>query len=107
MLTILKIKQCFRLQFSNILQNVRQLKDPNEMVSVILLAITPDMEAVYNPINDAALMAQIGATRSSRVFTDKTIVGSIYELKNAATGTTYKLWWWCKDAQQYCRIEKK
>ena len=65
------------------------------MVQCIELAIPPGMEDVYNPFEDAAFLKEIGAKRSSRlVFSDKTIVASIYELKEAATGAmTYPLWW--------------
>ena len=77
------------------------------MVRLIRLAIPPGMEDVHNPIQDVALMAQIGAIWITSSFVDTKIVGSAYELKNAATGTTYELWWWSKDSQQYCRIEKK
>ena len=37
----------------------------------------PGMEDVYNPNKDATLFTRIGATRSRRVFLDKTKVGSI------------------------------
>ena len=78
------------------------------MVRCIQLAIPPGMEDMYNPIKDAELMALIGAKLTkSYVFIDKTIVGSIYELKNEATGTTYVFGWWCKDSKQYFSIEKK
>ena len=76
------------------------------MVRCIELAIPPGMESVYNPIGDAAFMKQIGAKRSSRVFTDQTIVGSVYELKEAVTGATYVFKWFCKDSKQYFGIEK-
>ena len=67
------------------------------------------MDSVYNPIKDAALMAQIGATRKCDLINNETkvILGSTYELKNAETGTTFGLWWWSKDSRHYCRIEKK
>ena len=77
------------------------------MVRCIHLAIPPGMEDVYNPTKDTALMELIGAKWITSSFVDKTIVGSIYELKNAATGTTFQLHWWCFDSKQYCRIEKK
>ena len=64
------------------------------MVKCIKLAIPPNMEDVYNPIEDAALMARIGAKRTSSLFVGKINVGSEYELENEATGMTFKLWWW-------------
>jgi len=76
------------------------------MVRYIRLAIPPGMEDVYNPIEDAALMKQIGAKRSDYYFTDKTVVGSIHELKDVTTGATYEFLWWCKDSKQYFRIKK-
>ena len=76
------------------------------MVRYIELAIPPGMEAVYNPIQDAALMARIGAKWYGSVFVDKKYAGSAYELKNAETGTTINLLWWREDSLQYCRIER-
>ena len=76
------------------------------MVRYIDLAIPPGMEALYNPIEDAAFMKQIGVNLSND-FVDETIVDSIYDLKNAATGATYELWWWGrKDSKQYFGIQK-
>ena len=79
------------------------------MVSFIQLAIPPGLEDVYNPIKDADLMALIGAKRTTDLINSvtKVVIGSTYELKNEATGTTFKLWWWHVDSKHYCRIEKK
>ena len=96
--------QCFA-----ILQNAWQTKCPGEMVRFIQLAIPPGMEDIYNPIEDAALMARIGAKRSVRILTGGKEVGSAYELQNAETGTTFKLWWWSSTNAEnyYCKIERK
>ena len=51
-------------------------------------------------------MAQIGAMWITSSFLDETIVGSVYEMKNAATGAIYELTWWRKDSKQYFRIKK-
>ena len=78
------------------------------MVRKIELAIPPGMEAVYNPTEDTALMAQIGAERTSSLFVGEKDVGSAYELENAETGMTSQLWWWSSTNSQhyYCRIKR-
>ena len=68
-------------------QNARETKRPEEMVRSIYLAI-PSGSDVDDPIEDAALMARIGAKRiedSSRV----DVVWTEYELKNATTAARF------------------
>jgi len=80
----------------------------HEMVRYIELAIPPGMESVYNPIEDAALMARVGAVWIYCLLNNNKEVGSAYELKNPATGTTFELWWWCESAYYHnFRIERK
>jgi len=95
--------------FLTFLQNASKTKCPDEIVRFIQLAIPPGLEDVYNPIKDASLMALIGAKRTNDIVNtgNKVIVGSEYEVQNATTGTTFKLWWWRMDSHHYCRIEKK
>ena len=65
------------------------------MVRYIKLGIPPGLEDVYNPIEDSALMARIGAKRicDSAIIGTEVVVGSCYELKNEATGTHFRILW--------------
>ena len=64
------------------------------------------MEAVYNPIKDAAFLKQIGAKWSEDIVIDEKVIGSIYELKDATNEATYELTWYCEDLKQFFGIEK-
>jgi len=79
------------------------------MVRYIKLAIPPGMEDVYNPIEDVAFLKQIGARRTNDVINTvtKSIIGSVYEVKNAETGMAFELWWWSKNSRHYCKIQRK
>ena len=85
------------------------------MVHCIQLAIPPGMETVFNPIEDAALMARVGARRTGPLTRDRAIVGSVYELNDAASatggggggGTTFELRWWSVNSHHFCKIERK
>jgi len=62
------------------------------MVRDIYLAIPPGMDVdIDNPIEDAALMAKVGAKRTC--FPALLDGMALFELKNAITGTRFTFWW--------------
>ena len=67
------------------MQNAWQTEYPQEMIEYIQLMI-PRGADVDNPIEDAALMARIGAKKICDIAT-------FFELKNAATGTRFTFYW--------------
>jgi len=71
------------------LQNAWQTKRPEEMVESIHVEI-PAGEDVNNPLEDVAFMEQIGAKQISLANSPN----SVYELRNAETGTRFTFAWY-------------
>ena len=79
-------------------QNAWQTKFPEEFVEHIFFVIPPGAD-VDNPIEDAALMAKVGAKRINYIE---------FELENAVTGTPFRFNWnqSSGDHPSYWRLNK-